>query len=54
MFISLQNYKRELLVKERMILGALLGLSNSVVAARLSSDCGVFANMYLLLNYLRL
>lgn len=36
--------------KEELILGALLGLCSSGVAARFSSDCGVFANMYFLIT----
>lgn len=36
--------------KEELILGALLGLSSSGVAARFSSDCGVLANMYFLIT----
>ena len=36
--------------KEELILGALLGLSSSGVAARFSSECGVLANMYFLIT----
>lgn len=37
-------------IGKELILGALLGLSSSGVAARFSSDCGVFANMYFLIT----